>query len=311
MIDYLILNPLITVSALNGALWVLPLLACCSAVARDGLLKGTWAREWRIGLKVKGCIATWRAAATEGLKVQRAVVTHWVGLNKPLHQRHFYGRSLQMMKEATRLFTERRVKRAWTPEVNDAFVLFGTYGERWPFLLVQIACIMVKAGLANSHTMTILETRVDLMIQSYHDRCVNRPAKLRFRQVVNEVLSHPQLHLRFLKGYHYIKHYEQGIMEALPKYSEFQSVFYCGVGDESIATLVNKLPKCVLGSMVYIIFFKMALTYKRHRLDANLRNMLTAMKGWMGDGAVGKWHVTGKECSLTGDIYWDFDYVVA
>ena len=97
MLDYLVLNPLVGVSIANGALWVLPLMAGCSAAVWEGFVEGRWAKEWKTGMVVRGCAGAWRVAA-EGLKVQRAVAAHWVGVKKPMVPRVFGGVCLKMIK---------------------------------------------------------------------------------------------------------------------------------------------------------------------------------------------------------------------
>lgn len=300
-----VIDPLMSSSLMNGMFWMLPLLASTCMAYREGMKRGYWEKEKRIGMKVMEACARFKMLA-EAMKVQIAIVDYCLGVMPPSYPT-FPKRWLASVKRISKRFKETKIKRAWTSELEKGFLLFNGGGafQYLAFYFAKLGCILVTCGLDNIWVFKMMEAQLDAALAKctsgiliggdINNTVLKR--RLTFKMVLDEILADPQFSTRFLRTFDVICSCNAATLELVPCYRHFLMVF--GNYDSVVVSRMNRMPKCVLGCIAFLKAFAVIYTYPKIGCSDSIRFKVRHFETYLNcqnEGSSGKWKfVPGNE----------------
>lgn len=284
-----IANPLMSVTLISGLWWMLPLLASTCVACKNGMKLGYWAKECRIGFKVRGACACFKMLV-EAKKVQMAVVKHMLVLY-PLTTAKFDMVMIGNVKTMCRLFERAKIVRGWTNTITQNLWGLGGIHYTLAFYIVQIGCILVKRGLSNTWIYKLMEVQCDIIITK------SPGVRFTFKQLVREALKHPNNFRRMLTTFIGVPDWSK-----LPLFRRFHDILVDDL--KATANLMNSLPKCIVGCIVFVRMFDLGTTARAHyRVEDYVEFKIPMFEEYMKlghDAPSGKWQLgtndLGREC---------------
>lgn len=281
------MDPIIRVTLISGMWWMLPLLASTCVAHREGLMRGYWARESRIGMKVKGACARFKMLG-EARKVQGMVADYLLRVFPPT-KANFDTPIIGLIKSTSDMFRCAKIMRGWTRDLNQVIHMLRGNNYNMAFYIVQLACILVHCGLDDTMMFLMLEAHCDILIGN----AWFRPTfKFTFKQMLQQVLDHPQLSQRILTTFDsFATIHDDHLTLASPLFKHFQDI--CGNDCAPLATFMNRIPRCISGCLAYLIIFNRAYKAKIHGVPVdNVGTMVACFESYiqLGHNApIGKW----------------------
>lgn len=235
------MDAFIYTSLMVGMWWILPLFATTNSFLRGDFVNGHWAKTSRISFKVKGACSIFRMA-TEAKRVQATIVDHVLSFVPPT-RKHFKTSVIGYIKRISSLFKNAKKVYMWSmPLIGEN--LLWRFSDCNVFNFVQVGCILVHHGLADTWVFKMTETQVDLLLRRRGCKDIS------FRKVIQEILAQPELSTRFLSSFDYIPSHAF-VMILIPSYSTFMSVLIACSMSQMVPWL-NRMPKCILGAWAYL-----------------------------------------------------------